>query len=249
MNKEWKEIEEDERKRNSNMIAEYGFNIEEYAEKNLNRETLKKKRKKMKIAKIIAIFLIILIVFIQFYTFDLKRKAKVRENLLKDMENSYHEKFEIVEEKTFWGGKGFYKMKIANIPQLEIHSVVNEDGIGTDFDSRYYKYYFEKWNDNVKSKFVVNELYEDYTYKGTTMKNWQLSYYTYIEVKNYEELLEATNYIIKFIEYIENRYILLRSYIKFEDKLIIPHCITGESNEEILNNAIKQFKDLKIDNN
>ena len=36
--KEWKEIEKDNKKRKSNIIGEYGFDIEEYTKKKLSKE-------------------------------------------------------------------------------------------------------------------------------------------------------------------------------------------------------------------
>ena len=76
------------------------------------------------------------------------------------------------------------------------------------------------------------------------MKNGQFNYYTYIEVNNYEEMLQATEDIINFIEYMGNRSMIVRSYIKVNNSFIIPHGTQNESNEEIRESAKWQYNSL-----
>lgn len=74
-------------------------------------------------------------------------------------------------------------------------------------------------------------------------EDWILSYSTYIEVSNYDELVEATNDIINFLNYMDKDKMLVKSYIKYDGKLIMPHNVSDQSNEEILKSAERQFKE------
>ena len=92
----------------------------------------------------------------------------------------------------------------------------------------------------MKYKFISNEVYEDSSYGIITKKNWRLTFYTYIEVNNYEEMLEATEDIIRLLEFIGNRKIFVASYIKVGNEFIIP---VGETNEEVRENFKMQYED------
>lgn len=239
--KDWKEIEESEEKRSSNIVGKFGFNIDEYSKSIFSKDSMLKRKKRKRIIKIIIFIIFCIVIFSQFYSTHSKLKENLINKTLNFMENSYGEKIEIVKKKIYWGGEGFYTMKINKIPELEIHSVIEKDDIGTDLGSRYYKYFFEKWDDDAKKKFVVKEYYEDGIYKNKIMKDWMYNFYTYIEVNNYDEFLNAIEDIIKFIEYMDNRSIIIGSYIKVNDKLIIPHGTRNESNQDIRESAIAQY--------
>ena len=247
-NKDWKEVEEDDKKRKSNIIGKYGFNIVEFTEERLKQETIEKIRKRNNIIKLIIIVLIIFFVLLRVSIVNKQEAETMEEKLLSYLEKTYNMDFEILFKKTYWKGKGFYTIALKNTPELKFNCVISgtdfENSFSSDFVSRYYKYYFEKWEDECKSNFVENEIYEDNVYKFIKEKNSHLTYYTYIEVSNYDELLVAVNDIIKFVEYVGNRDILIGSYIKVKGQLIIPHGTMGETNEEIIDNAIKQYQDI-----
>lgn len=244
--KEWKEIEKDNKKRKSNIIGEYGFDIEEYTKKKLSEESQEKEKKRNKKIKIIVILVIILIILLQVNSISKQGKARVEEKLINEIKNtSFNEAVEIVSEQTYWKGRGFYKLRVKDTPDIEYNAVVtgdnfNETGYSSDFQSRYYKYYFEKWENEHKYKFIPNEVYEDCSYGIITKKNWRLTFYTYIEVNNYEEMIEAAEDINKLLEFIGNRKISVSSYIKVENEFIMP---VGETNEEVIENFKKQYED------
>ena len=247
-NKEWKEVEEDDKKRKSNIIGKYGFDIVEFTEERLKQEYGEKRRKRNNIIKLIIIVLTISLVLFRISIVNKQGAKTMEEKMLIYLEETYNMDFEILSKKTYWKGRGFYTLALKDIPELEFNCVISgadfENNFSSDFVSRYYKYYFEKWNDECKSNFVENEVYEDNVYKFVKEKNSHLTYYTYIEVSNYDEMLVAVNDIIKFIEYIGNGNILIGSYTYIYYQLIIPHGTMGETNEEIINNAIKQYQDI-----
>ncbi len=244
--KEWNEIEEDNKKRKSNIVGQYGFDIEEYTKEKLSKESQEKEKKRNKRIKVIIVLVIILGIFLQINSISKQGKNRIEEKVINEVENtSFNEDVEIVSEQTYWKGRGFYKLRVKDTPDIVYNAVVTGDDFGKtgysdDFQSRYYKYYFEKWEDEEKYKFIPNEVYEDCTYGLITKKNWRLTFYTYIEVNTYEEMLEATEDINRLLEFIGNRKIPVLSYIKVGDKFIIP---VGETNEEVRENFKKQYED------
>lgn len=244
--KDWKEIIEDTKRRKSNIVGQYGFDIEEYTKNRLSKEAQEKAKKRNKKIKIIIVLAIIVVIFLQINSISMRGKAITEEKILKQVEDSYYnEEVEIISEQTYWKGRGFYQLRVKDTPDIVYNVVVTGDDFGRtgysdDFQSRYNKYYFEKWEDEHKDKFIPNEVYEDYPYGLITKKNLFLTFYTYIEVNSYEELLEASEDIIRFLEFIGNRKIFGGTYIKVKDKLLTP---IGENNEEVRENFKKQYED------
>lgn len=208
-----------------------------------NMVNSKEKRKKRNFKIKLLVFVIILIMIIALiynmksYTANIERI-----NLLRIYGAS---EYEIVYSKKDLWQNGFYIYKVVDIPEIEIHTVYNksENLFITDAESRYYKYYFEKWENENKDKFIVQESYEDYTCKNMKMEDWILNYSTYIEVSNYDELIEATNDIINFLDYMDNDKMLVKSYIKYGNKLILPHNASDQTKEDILKSAEIQFEE------
>lgn len=242
---DWKELEKEQGIKDSSIIQQYGFDIKKYTEKTFSKKGLERRRKINILIKISIPLIILFIIFTQINSVNIKLKARTIENIKSFIKLSGVDDVEIIWQKTYWAGAGFYTLKTLNPPNIEMNVLVSEDNtISTDLSSRYYKYYFEKWEYENKYKFIVNESYEDYNYKTKTMKNGQFNYYTYIEVNNYEEMLQATEDIINFIEYMGNRSMIVRSYIKVNNSFIIPHGTQNESNEEIRESAKWQYNSL-----
>lgn len=213
--------------------------VEQFENMVNSKEKRKKRNFKVKLLVLLIIFIMIiaLIYNMKSYTANIERI-----NLLRIYGAS---EFEIAYSKKDLWQNGFYIYKVADIPEIEIHTVYNKSDnlFITDIESRYYKYYFEKWKNENKDKFIVQESYEDYTCKNMKKEDWILSYSTYIEVSNYDELVEATNDIINFLNYMDKDKMLVKSYIKYDGKLIMPHNVSDQSNEEILKSAERQFKE------
>ena len=64
-------------------------------------------------------------------------------------------------------------------------------------------------------------------------------------MNNYEELLEATETIIKFRKYMSYPQIIVESYIKYNDNFILPHNASIQTDDEIRKSAKEQFLSIK----
>lgn len=106
--KDWEEIEDSEKKRRSNIVGEFGFNIEEYSKSIFSKDSILKRKKRKRIIKTIIFIIFCIVIFSQFYSTHSKLKENLTNKTLNFMEDSYGEKIEIVKKKIYWGGNGFY---------------------------------------------------------------------------------------------------------------------------------------------
>lgn len=192
--------------------------------------------------KIIIIFTILILIMIIYIigsvnSLFIKRYVKgcAEENCSDEVE-------EIIFENSI-NGNGIFIYKTKKEPQIEIHSAFQykKDSFIDDGTSRIYKFYFDKWDNEEKEKFVVVENYEDYKYKYQTKKDYFLNYYTYIEVNDYDELIAATKLIIQFREYMGRSNVIINSYIKVDNEMFLPNNVGSQSSEEIMQNAIREY--------
>ena len=215
--------------------------LEEYKWDNFIRMNQKIK----KVEKVIFGITIIIILLIILSSIISIKKTSITQIIKASIKGDYD--INITEEKPIKVnllGNGFYSLKIENVPDLEVHIVIIEgqDIFIKDICDRLHKYYFEKWNDNDKYKFIIDEKYEDYQYGLTTKKNWFLSYKTYIDVNNFEEMMNATDAIIRFKKFMGNYSSMpINSYIRIDNELILPHNVSLQSYESIKESAIMQY--------
>lgn len=239
-NDDWKEIDTFAQKEKADMIEKYGLDLYEKFQKKTSKGSFKKRKNIKKIAIMINIVLIIVLVFICWAnSIQLKYKL-ARINNLKSV---YLMDFEEKIVNSDITGNGFFIYKIEEIPELEIHAISKkgDDTFVEDVEARIYKYFFERWNNPNKSKFNVEESYEDYTHGLHTQIDWILKFKTYIEVNNYEEMIEATETIIDFLDYMSYPQIIVESYIKYNNQLILPHNVSIQNDDEIRESAKVQF--------
>lgn len=196
--------------------------------------------KKVSHFKRICIVLLVAIVLYSYHNFKVGSKNIENVQLIK---SSCREEIEAVSNKTDFWGNGFYIYKVSG-KGIEIHLVREEKHGLHDLEDRYYKTYFEKWENKDKGKFEVIETYKDGKHGMSTEEDWLLDYRTYIEANSYEEVISATELIIEFIEYMGNPHILIKSYIKFGDEMILPHNVSPQTYDDIRKSAIQQY--LKI---
>lgn len=241
-NNDWKEIEEYAKKEKENMINEYGIDIRSNFERKTSKESIKKR---MLIKKIVILGTILLVIFFFFISWCNLSRLKYKMARIGTIEDVYNIKVEEKAVNVNLKGNGFLTYKIDGLNNLEIHALSKDDyTFINDLESRMYKYFFEKWEDENKYKFSIEENYEDYSYNLTTKKGWILNYKTYIDVNNYEEMLDATELIIKFRKYTQYPNIIMESYIRFNNQTILPHNVSSQTDDEIRESAKEQY--LKI---
>lgn len=241
--KEWKELKEEQKIRESEIISEYGFNITEYAKKELTKEKFELRVRRKKIIKKVVIVIVLIILSIYEYSLHIKECVKAKNDIYDFAKNHCDIEVEILPEKIFWNGSGFYILNPKDIPDIEIHAVMMDENLDIDLYSQYYKYFFERWDDSTKDKYIINEKYEDSSYKSSTQKKWLLHYETVIEVHSYSEMLDATESIIRFIEYMGNRKIMFMCNIKVGKDYFQICDSVDETNEEIRKNAKNRYMD------
>ena len=229
---EWKEIEENMQNREEKVKEKYGFDITKKFEESLNKENVQKRKQRNLILKIISIIIIIILLSIFIYNMNADLSNI---EILKMIDYHTENGFEYISSDTNFFGNGFFAYKSKDNEEIEIHCLFDKtEGICKhDIDARYYKYYFKKWEDVDKDKFVVIENYEEAKCGLRKKKDWFLNFETYIEAHTYEDMLYATEAIIRFIEYMGNRNLLVKSYIKIDDKKILPHNVSGQTNDQI----------------
>lgn len=226
---DWDELEKWNQNRIEDEKEKLGFEA--------RKDWLKGIKKQDKIRKIIKYsVIVIIIVIVLTYLFISYKDKRIKESI-NVMEGYYNtnnkSEIEITEKKIGISGNGFYTYYSKDTPNIEIHAFRQGNTVESDVSSRFHKYFFEKWEDNEKDKFVVVENYKDCKYRLTTRKNWLLEYQTYIEVNNYDEMLAATETIIRFEEYMKHPNLLVQNYIKIGNKMILPHNVYPQTYEQI----------------
>lgn len=240
---DWKKIESDIQNKEYTSIQEYGIDIN----KRFNEITSEKSRSKRKIRfKILKYGVVLLIIFSIFFSIHSIKQNELKMIRINNIELISGNQVEEIPVKTKFNGDGLYSYQVKNEPNILIHAyfIKNKNKFESDTESRIYKYYFEKWQDSEKEKFIVEEKYEDAKCGLIYKKNWILRYRTIIEVTNYDEMISATKIIIRFIEYMGNRNVPINSYIKIGDNLIAPQTSNDLSNEEIMKSAIIQYNNI-----
>lgn len=220
--------------------------LEQYNSENLDNliKMNRNMKKTGKIIKIIAIVAFIVIIFNSIISTSQIKYSRIRKNLMK---TSCNNDIEEISSGTDIFGNGFYIYKLEDISNIEIHSFFHKSKniFIEDSSDRIYKYFWEKWGDSSKSNFIVKEKYEDYKYKLISKKDWILNYETYIEVNNYEEMLEAVEDIIRFKSSMGNySSIIISSYIKIGNQTILPNNVSPQTNDEIRESAKKQYEEI-----
>ena len=151
--------------------------------------------------------------------------------------------FEFVSSDTNFFGKGFFVYKINDIGDNEMHVFKNGDIYAYDLIDRYCKYFFEQWEDKDKHLFKIEETYSDYTLGLKTKKDWLLHYNTYIYASTEEEVIYATEAIIRFVEFMNKPNILANCHIMVGNTKITPNCYSGQTPEKIREMALTFYYD------
>ena len=226
------------------MKDKYGIDLQEYGKKYSSKKFVEKNNNRKIILK--RTFIVLIIIFILVSCIQWKA-LNIRIGIKKELSSNYNTEYTEEKHGIDLFGNGFSVYKIDEIPEIEVHSMFStiKDTQAQDFDSRLYKYYFTKWNDEYKSKFITEESYQDCRYWLFKKKNWILEFKTYIDVNNESELQEATDAIIRFIHYL-NKNIVPLSYIRYKNHLFLPKPSIGiKTDEEIRNIAEQEYKKIE----
>lgn len=234
---DWKKIEEYMQNKDIEDKMKYKVDIHQDINQKYN------KMKKFKnFGKISIVISIVILLFTTVNSIYLAKNQIIRISNIKGLG------FESEESaiKTDLFGNGFYTYKLKAFPEIEVHCVFfpHKDLLITDLGDRLHKYFFEKWDDTAKDKFVPVETYSSYKFGYMKKSDWILDYHTYIEVNNYDEMLVATEDIIRFSEYISNGNTAPTCLIKIDNKFIQPKKGCNQTAENIRKCAIAEYNKL-----
>lgn len=177
----------------------------------------------------------------------------------KDIETSHFCKIKLISKdvvKTYGykNENGTYYFELSKCPEVKF-TAIKDGGIDYyDYKENLQKYLFDNWDSTSKNNFKTEEYIEP---------NGLLYYRNYIESENFEEVMQATEDIIQFVEYAEqwnkknkaiNNYIQKKgeffvapigmTFIKISDQIIIPYSETYMTADEIKEKAKKQYSEL-----
>ena len=250
--KEIKKIQEDILNKESSKLAKYkGVDLKEELEKMIQIKNNKKIQKAKKVIKItmkttliLIISIMILILIICVWIYDTIVASRYRINIKESIENKYSTKVKCIYKDIGLNKNGIYIFKLKENPDIKIHVIkkfgrTEEDGV-----ERYCKYYFEKWEDEYKSKFKVKEGFRESTLYPEKSKEWLLSYNICIDINSYQELIKSTEAIIRLIKYSKNSLVAIYIPLILDGEKIYPCNKYPITEEEIRESAKEQYVQL-----
>lgn len=263
-NKEdWEEIEKWDRERKEKNKLEYKLDLS-----NMDKEENKVKKFakaqnviiKMLIGGGIIILIRGLFILIPILTMILANmKSSFFIDVKKDIETSNFCKIRLISKdvvKTYGykNENGTYYFELAKCPDVKFTAIKDGGTDYYDYKENLQRYLFDNWTSSEKSIFKIEEY---------TESNGLLYYRNYIEIENSDELMQATESIIHFMEYAEqwneenkviNNYIqkkdeffvapLGMTFIKINDEIISPYSETYMTVDEIKESAKRQYLEL-----
>lgn len=245
---EWKEIEEDILNKDSGKIASYGVDIIGELDNLIKKNNNVKRKKIRKIIKIsfksfmimLIIFAIILVIF-GFYLYDSMFKSRHDVDPTEFIEAISEEKVKCVFKNVDKYKNGLYEYQPKSNKEITIHAVKKFGKTDSDVIEQYFKYYFDKWLDEYKDKFIIKEGYKECELYPEETKQWLLSYSVYAEIYNYQELIDYTDAIIRFLQFADNSLAGINMYLLYDGNKICPYNKYPTNNEEIKQSAITQY--------
>lgn len=220
---DWKELQEWENKKREDEYDKYGLNI--------SNIDIKKQRKSVNkvigfihtlnistiLIFVFLIFIIVSIIGVGLSNFEF---MTINSKLEKEMKERYNLDVTIW-NKVKYESEEYYKFQMyANdVEKIEFTAIYKNNKVTDDYKERKLKYYFDLWRDEQKDKFKVKE----------SEHNNMLSYEIFID--NIDKIEEATNIIMKFADFCEEKYIYdWNVYLVKNNKKIFPYQSTDKNN-------------------
>ena len=254
-NKEdWKKLEEWSENKKIENIKSYKVDIDNIdmnkKTKNVNK-VVKFLNGTLKTTKVIFI-LIIAIMALSVFTLVKSNFSRLKSSVDADIDSIAEQhsiKTKIISQETDDKGNGTYIFALKNKEEIQFKAIKEYGKLTEDFEANFQKYLFDTWNSSTKEKFEVEESRDN---EGI------LSYSNYINANSMEEVEEAAEDIIDFLEYAEkwneqnkivsiwqqkkNEFIVptRRIYIKFQDKIIYPYHALFQTADEIREEVRRQ---------
>ena len=98
----------------------------------------------------------------------------------------------------------------------------------------------------IKKTLKVNEKYEGIVHiYGNREKNWIYSFEAYVNVSSYNEMIQATEAIIRFKNFMSHFDICEKFYIYYKNRRIYPSNSSFQSSEVVRKSAIDQFNRIE----
>lgn len=196
---EWKEVEKNINEKEQEEIEKYGIDLKEELK---NKKPKKESNNIVKVIKKIPKIVIILFIMYGVYELGLHLYMTIC-----NMKNAHNPDVEYsiermcgtniqlmsknVDEK-YENGEYYFRFK--KVPEITFKAIKDFGKIKDDVYDNWHKYLFEHWEDKDKSKFIVKE---QITEEGF------LTYETDLKIDTYDELLEGTETLIRYYEYVE----------------------------------------------
>ena len=228
-NKEdWEELEKWEESRKQEQKEKFRLDFSEIQKdkehKGVNTvvKGMKIAGKTIKIGGIITAIIVIAIVILIFDLIISNINSKTNVNPEKTIESMYNTKIDLVN-------------KDIDEKEIQFTAIRRFGNLSEDYMDNCHKYYFDKWENESKSNFVVNE----------NRTGDILEYDTYIKINTYEDLDKAMKNINDFVSYCgKNFSASWRIYLKKGDYIIYPYQQEGITKEEASKNAKEIFKNI-----
>lgn len=177
----------------------------------------------------ITFFVIFIIATINFNNINSKTNVDVKQAI----EPRYNIKIKVIDKQVDDKKNGKYFLCVKDNPEIKFTAIKQFGNLTEDYSTRTHKYYFEKWQSSNKNYFKVEE----------NIDNDILSYSTYLDIDDFENVDIATNKIIEFADYCGNNF--MPSWKIYEKKggvEIYPYQSSNTTKEEAMNNAKQLYQ-------
>lgn len=201
-NEEWEEIEKSIKEKDLENYQQYGTNLKEQLKKLENKKSRKNKFIFNLLKKIPQIIIVLLTIFciyklvLQLYIVFSNMKNAHDANVEEAIEISSDIDIKLISKNVDEKHEnGEYYFEIKKFPEITFRATKYYGKVKDDLTDHLHKYLFEHWNDKNKDNFTINEKF---------LEDGFLRYEFYITINTYNEMLEGTETIIRYLQYIEN---------------------------------------------